>query len=85
MNSNERIRSFTKLIDKIPDYVHKAFVHRSIRDARRIIDDGRLDVQNLSYVIYRAYMIGILYGSSGKVPLDKPRRRSFVKKNNDDR
>lgn len=53
------------LVDKtqnMPDSIKKAFVKRAVDDAKNLIEiiekDGHIDLQKLSFTIYRAYSLG---------------------------
>jgi hypothetical protein len=57
---NEKVaEQLIEKVEALPDYVKKAFMKRSMDDARELLDSNDpIDLQKTAYAIYRAYTLG---------------------------
>lgn len=74
-------KSLPEELKDIPESVLQMFLETAMKDAQKLIDNGHIegDFKQITYTIYRAYVLGILFEKSSFEKKSKP---EVVKKDN---
>lgn len=72
--------SMNNSLDSIPDELLNLFTKNAVKHAKKMIKNKDIDLQSLSYMLYRSYVIGMMYANlNNKNSIKKYSKRKIKK------